>query len=508
MRRNVGASLAVASLFGLALSGCGSTAKITASTTQGLSGGSADGGLGPAAGAADPAGAAAPVGGTAGGRGQPVATDAHPAGAVGTNSVGGSTSAAQGGGPPQSTNSTSIGVTATTISVGVAIADDAKAANTALGAGAVTHGDETAEYRAKVADLNAHGGAAGRKVLLVEYHYDVTNGASTAEIEQQGCSYFTEDHKVAVVLNVPLTENGIACLTHKGVAVFGGSLSYSTDRTFSRFPRYSEPIAMNLSRVVTNYAEGLENLKYFSPTAKVGFLTYDYAPFARATSQLRAALAKHGRRLDDVATVKYPEKQSDLSAEGADVSSAILRFRSDGITHVMFLDPSGVSQLLFLNQAESQGYRPRYGFGQSGAAALRSTGVPAAQFIGSVTVGWFPRLDGVPPSEGLYPPAEKACLAMFARNGISFDSDNARRHAADICDSFDVLNTVVGRASGQLNADTITSGVRALGPTPGAGTYRLRLAGVRPDGVDQVRYNAYAANCDCWHYVGGVRPAI
>lgn len=399
------------------------------------------------------------------------------------------------------------GVTATSISVGVAIADDAKAANTALGAGAVTSGDEQAEYRAKVADMNARHVLGSRKIVLVEFHYDITNGASTAEIEQAACSYFTEDHKVAVVLNVAFTDNGLACLSNKGVAVFGGSLSYSTDQTFTRFPRYVEPIALSLSRVVQNYADGMVAMKYFTPGAKVGFLTYDYPPFARATAQLQAALARHGRRIDQIERVKFPEKQSDLSQEGAEISSAILRFRTNGITHVMFLDPSAVSELLFLNQAESQNYHPRYGFGQSGAAALRSTGVPAAQFVGSLTVGWFPRLDGVSAGETLYPPAEKRCLDLYAKNGIAFDSDNARRHAADICDSFDVLAIVVNGLGTDVNADSIVAGARQLGPTPGGGTYRLRLGGVRRDGVDLVRYNAYASDCDCWHYLGAVRPA-
>lgn len=180
---------------------------------------------------------------------------------------------------------------------------------------------------------------------------------------------------------------------------------------------------------------------------KIGLVTPDNARFRRASAQLDAALARYGRRLDEVAYVKDPQQESELSQESADTSSAVLNFRSHGITNVMFLDPSGVSELMFMNNAESQHYRPRYGFGQSEAAALRSTGVPAAQFVNSVTVGWFPRLDGVPANQTMYPQHEQRCLTLFAKHGIQFDSDDARRHADDICDTFDVLATALATPS-------------------------------------------------------------
>ncbi|MCW2587545.1 MAG: hypothetical protein JWN55_3061, partial [Frankiales bacterium] len=483
------------------LAGCGST--VPTGTVAGRAPGSAlgtDSGLTVATGPGA-AGGGAP---TVGVPGPALVTDQGPAltpgaGVVGpTTSVGSSVSGAQAQRPGP-------GVTATSVAVGVMIADDTKAANSALGAGAVTHGDEEAEYRAAVEDLNRRGGAAGRKVTLVEFHFDMTTGASTDAIEQQACSYFTEDHRVAVVLNAPLTDVGLQCLSTRGVAVFGTSLSDSTDQTFARFPRYLEPLAMSLSRLVVNYADGMHALGFLPANAKVGLLSFDVPRFVRATAQLRQALARHGRTLHEVAAVKYAEQQSELGQQSADISSAVLRFRSSGITHVLFLDPSGVSELLFMNNAESQHYRPRYGFGQSMAAALRSTGVPAAQFVNSVTVGWFPRLDGV--RGATYPPAEKACLELFTRRGISFDSDNARRHAGDICDSFSFFALAVSRVRGALNADTLVAAARSAPPLSTAGTYRVALTGGRTDGVDLVRYSAYVADCDCWQYRSGLQRA-
>ena len=490
---------------GIALTGCGSTVGVTglASNT-----GAVSAGLGSSTSAVDSTGSTQLPGSASTADG--INTPANP----GTQSVttDASGTASQNGNDATSTSTTnnsapsavsSPGITPSAINIGVIIADNVGAANAAIGAGAVTHGDEQSEYRVKVAELNSHGGIAGRKIVLVEFHFDANTQQDAAQVEQQACAYFTQDHKVAMVVNLSLSPVGLQCLAAKKVVNLGGSLSISSDDTTRRFKYFLEPIGMNLTRLAPNYAKGLNDLNFFPAGAKIGLLTYDTPDFAKATTQLRAALKRYGRTITDVASVS----PKSVGAAGADISSAVLRFRSDGISHVLFEDPSGVAELLFLNDAESQHYRPKYGFGQSGAAALRSTGVPAAQFVGSVTVGWFPRLDGVPANETQYPAAEKPCLALFARNGITFDSDNARRHADDICDSFDYATALLSSITSTITPDGIIAAARGLGVRQGAGSYSFHVGTSRSDGVNQVRYSAYAQACDCWHYVGGLRAA-
>src|SRR5207249_10346778 len=83
-------------------------------------------------------------------------------------SAGGSSSggAASGGGGTLGGNTASQaapGVTGTTIYVGVIYTENGKAANEAIGAAGITQGDEQANVRVLVDDINAHGGVAGRK---------------------------------------------------------------------------------------------------------------------------------------------------------------------------------------------------------------------------------------------------------------------------------------------------------------------------------------------------------
>lgn len=490
----------------LVVSACGSTVGLNVSgrVSDGAALGTPDGSAAPAAGGqaqgVDPVSAATALGGSY----TPQSAAQHegenstftPSGS--TASSGASSPAVSGLGP---------GVSAKTINIGVVIVDDAGAANAAIGAGAVTHGDDQAEYRIMVKEINGRGGLGGRQISLLEYHVSATSTETTEQLEQRACAFFTQDHKVAMVINISLTDNGIRCLTSKGVVLTGGTLSYSTDQTYTNFPHFLEPDSMSLTRVVKNYADGMEAMGFWGKSPKVGFMTYDFPALNRATEQLKAALAVHGRKLDEVSKLTYPQSSGDEGAVAADISSTVLRFRSAGVTHVMFLDPSAVSELLFMNAAESQGYRPRYGFGQGGAAALRSTGVAKAQFTGALTVSWMPRLDGVPAAEQRWPSAEKTCLDRYAKNGLSFDSDNARRHAADICDIMELLWSAARPLTGVVNADTLAKALRTAPVRNGAGSYRFSLSGGRSDGVDLVRYNAYAADCDCFHYMGGLHTA-
>ncbi|MCW2500340.1 MAG: hypothetical protein JWN87_2016 [Frankiales bacterium] len=86
-----------------------------------------------------------------------------------------------------------------------------------------------------------------------------------------------------------LTDVGLLCLTTRGVAVFGGALSDSTEQTFARFRRYVQPLSLRLSQLVVNYAAGMQGVGFLLATPNVGLLTFDDARLARATAQLRPA---------------------------------------------------------------------------------------------------------------------------------------------------------------------------------------------------------------------------
>ena len=76
----------------------------------------------------------------------------------------------------------------------------------------------------------------------------------------------------------------------------------------------------------------------------------------------------------------------------------MLRFRTEGVTHVIPVDEDGVLTLLFTTSADGQGYRPRYGLGSQSGGTLIASQAPPSQFERAVGMGWLPVLD-VPADE-------------------------------------------------------------------------------------------------------------
>ena len=195
----------------------------------------------------------------------------------------------------------------------------------------------------------------------------------------------------------------------------------------------------------------------------------------------------------------------------AAVSNAVLRFRSDGVTHVLILDASGVLTLLFLNTAESQRYRPRYGFNsQNGPQALADPGnIQTIQLVGSKGIGWIPAIDITPaqnPPNGPYSnDTRRRCLAVMAKHGITFPNANAEAVAEAHCNTvffFKHVFDVMG--AGDVTRDRFMATVDRLGTGfQAAGTFVSRFGPGRHDGIGAVRHYAHDGGCDCMKYTSG-----
>src|SRR5206468_2460344 len=92
--------------------------------------------------------------------------------AVGASGSAGGLSGGSGGAVAGAVSADGPGVTPTTVSIGVAYFENANAANAAIGGKGVKLSDPTPTAKAIVADINKHGGIAGRKVLPLFWGVD------------------------------------------------------------------------------------------------------------------------------------------------------------------------------------------------------------------------------------------------------------------------------------------------------------------------------------------------
>ena len=107
--------------------------------------------------------------------------------------------------------------------------------------------------------------------------------------------------------------------------------------------------------------------------------------------------------------------EGHLGAMSAQMSSAVLRFRSAGVSHVLFVTVNNSELWFFMPAAESQGYRPRYGLASYHVPATLPQFVPAAQLHGAVGIGWSPYQDVVESQDPGGRPAVPECMDLMER---------------------------------------------------------------------------------------------
>jgi hypothetical protein len=476
---------------------CGTTVS-GAGTSQSLSGlgqaGGADNGL-TAPGAGTGPGA---LGGAGAGSG---------AGSVSSLGPGG-TAAGTGGG--QAGAVFGPGVTATSITVGLPYCSDCQQANAAAGASNAGGQDERNFYNALLDDVNHHGGILGRQLKAVYFELKATSSQPIDDQWQAACAQWTQDHKVFALYSQDAV--GWRCAEKAGaVAIGGGS---ATGPLYQQYPHLVDPDGIRLERTGAITVNGLADQGYFtgwnlttrratSGKATVGLLTWDDPNYRYTVAHGYAPALRARGFTAETAYIKVPESFSQLSDSAAAISSAVFRFRSHGIDHVLISDgPAGVFAgtgltVLFLNNAESQHYYPRYGFN-----AFNSPGwvaLPADQERGMLAVGWD---DNEPADDtGWHSNASRdRCFAIMRAHHVTVSDQLSMNNAAIACD-FVWLVRAAATSTAALNSTGFVRSVTALGTSfAPAWTYANRFGPDQRDGVSAVRNSHFDDGCRCMRF--------
>lgn len=399
------------------------------------------------------------------------------------------------------------------ILIGFAYSEDTGEANSALGAEG-SSGDPERNYRALLEHFNARGGAGGRDIVPVYHRWNVTSTQSFSAQEQAACATFTEDNQVfaATATGIVGLSDGtlISCLHAAGTPVIGSAgLSSNDDATFERLPHFVETNTLTLDAIAELWPGGLAEGGYFEPRgpatpAKVGLLTYDTERMRRTTTEsLRPAMAAVAQEFAEEVYVRQPASLSEVGSMSAEVQNAVLRFNSQGITHVMIQDSgNALLTFVFLNSAEGQSYRPRYGLTSNNGGQSIVEQAPAAQYADARMVGWFPLFD-VPASEFGEAPgaAQRECERIYEEAGITFPDRNARLVGYIQCDEVRSVIAAVEAGSGLLSQSSLVpSFVGAVGGFESVLVGPTALSQDRHYGVARHRLAAFSEDCTCFRY--------
>jgi hypothetical protein len=521
--------MAVSAAVVMLLAGCGSTVPLAeqralsggGSGGLGVSGGAVSsglGGTGSAATAAAGSGTAGGIGASAGGGASGATLGAGGAGSGGAagggggatqggTTGGGGTGPTAGGGGGGSAAGDGPGVTATTINVGELYDTDAAAEDAAIGAAGANPGNVQSEVDAVVAYVNSHGGVDHRKVNVVWYTYGGETQSST-QIQQGSCAAWTQDNKTFVFsTGEPIWDQ---CAAQEGAVGLYQTFLDETTPTLQQYPEDIDQTGFTIDRGDRITIEGLAKQGYFSPGAKVGVVTWDESDYQYGiTAGVDPALAAIGIHNVPVEYITVPTSYSDLGATSSSVANAVLKFRSEGIDHVILLDgPAGVNQsgvlvLEWEQQANSQFYYPKYGLNSTSGFTALASDLPQKEMAGSEGVGWLPSEDlssadyaALPENNG-----QKTCLQIMSASGNTPSGNNAEAVAFSICDEFFFLQYAFGKVDGPLNQQSALAAIDSVGSSfPDLLTFGTYYSASQHDAAQLVRNIAFVASCDCYRY--------
>jgi hypothetical protein len=250
---------------------------------------------------------------------------------------------------------------------------------------------------------------------------------------------------------------------------------------------------------------GLYKAKYF--TGKLGLVTWDDPNYREAVRiGYLGPLSQLGIQPAQIAYIMVPQTLGALGDMTAATNSAVAKFKSAGIDHVIVQDGgAGVFggtglTLEWMNAAKSQRYYPRYG--QNAANSPGWSVLPSDQMDHAIAVD-HSDYDKSKDAGASVNEAREYCFKIMAAAGYPVNSSNANDEvfAGLACDFVFFMQRVMNNSLSQLTADGFVNAAQQLGTSfKSAVVYGTKLIPGRRDGGGMVRTEEYFDSCKCLKY--------
>jgi hypothetical protein len=293
---------------------------------------------------------------------------------------------------------------------------------------------------------------------------------------------------------------------------FDSSIYSGVDQGFLRqaSPYIWFPEDATVDRAMRWEIAGLQGRGFFSggATYRLGIVVADDPENRKIYSQVTLpALQSAGVKNPDPFYVPH-DTLSDIANT---MKQAVIHFQTDSDTNVMFQGGNqyggGSYAILFMANAESQHYTPRYGLSSEDAPLALAQNIPEDQLKDALSVGWFP---GVDTDEQHYEPypytaAEKQCAGIMSASG---NGSSTRENNAGLvyCDTMFQIQQAAAPLAGQpLNAQLWADQAMRLGSSLFTATdYRAYYGPGRWDAAGGYRLLHAVQNCEgssaCFEY--------
>lgn len=365
-----------------------------------------------------------------------------------------------------------------------------------------------AAYGAIVEDVNGRGGIAGCQVELAYFDFSSLASDGFDGQSQKECAYFAEDAKVFAAFSSALeTETLVECLADRGVvSLFNGAEYAPIQRDFDRYRGYLyQPWGLNTDRW-GRLIDIWDQVGFFGDGAKVGILVADDGTGNGQKLAYEIWRPKLEALGIDVSVFEYKwiRSYSSVSDASTAMSAAVLKFKAEGVTHVL-PTPDGAAMGIFMTAiAESQDYRPAYGTTSfSGGSPVTASDSQARNWV---AIAWDVltfRTSTTEPAavEGQYEPNPRRthCDEVVARIQAGAHSFHK------FCDAIDFLSAAL-EGSAEVSPAALLAGAEALGssmPTA-SGQGPNRWGPDRYDSAASVRVGRWNVDAGQYELIGPV----
>lgn len=437
--------------------------------------------------------------------GAPVATgpagpvdDGAPTGGGGGAGGGGGTGGGGGGDDDGEPEDNGIrGVTADSVKIGVAVPSTG-----ALGDVSDTFniGDPQEQMEAVLDGWQREGlvPVQGRDVQFVYREYDIFSGDEQTAV----CNAFVKDDEVFAVVGIRFFSSGSECVAGEHdtpLVTIDGVSSEVYERTWP----YYVSVRFSLTTMFRNWVHWAHE-RGILEGKKLG-VYHETEMAAQVEDVIEPELDKLG--------YDAPVKVDAGSGEGFGGSSrdsvAVQQFQTEGVEVLMPL--IGSTQFAsFMQQAESQGYRPTYidsDFADHSSDAATSI-FPAEQYDGTEAMSG--KRVGEAAAGILHPRAE-ACLSNYERYSdreISREPPESAEYDTilTVCDDGHTVLRGLQEAGRDLTPLSFVGGLEAVRDEVMAGHGPVSFSGSAHHGVTRQRTVRWDADCACWNATGSFAP--
>lgn len=386
--------------------------------------------------------------------------------------------------------------------VGAAIQSDAAEAGESVGFSGFDFGDQKAITEAAINDTNAKGGLCGRTVVPV--FYDVDSLSSANQEAQAACTKWTQDQRVISASLVPNINipNMYACLSKAKIPIVTVSGSaFLRSGVAPYMPYLLLRNGLSWDRMIGFWLDRLTAMGYFggwdtatgspgSAPVKVAILFQEDAIARPAWEALRKAVEQRG----------FPVVHFVASSDPTSMSSHVLKFKTDGVTH-LFIDR--LSGLFYPSQAEGQTYRARYALtSQNFIQPFLANGAAPQQLRGAMGVGWHPHLDVAQAQDPGPTPGFAPCMDIMRRAGIDVSKRNYQFTTTAACDGALLARQAVFDGGGVAPENLISGYQTAASKIPVANVFGLAARPGESGLLSTARDLLYDNACSCMRYNG------